>query len=35
MKGVDIVIRGNVGLMSAFMGQVGRLVVCGISGAAL
>jgi glutamate synthase domain-containing protein 3 len=35
MKGVDIVVGGNVGHMSAFMGQAGRLVVCGNAGAAL
>ncbi|TPQ22915.1 glutamate synthase [Streptomyces sporangiiformans] len=35
MKGVDIVVGGNVGHMSAFMGQSGRLVVCGDAGDAL
>jgi glutamate synthase domain-containing protein 3 len=35
MKGVDIVVGGNVGHMSAFMGQAGRLVVCGDAGEAL
>ncbi|WP_033283054.1 glutamate synthase [Streptomyces sp. NRRL F-525] len=35
MKGVDIVVGGNVGHMSAFMGQAGRLVVCGDAGDAL
>ena len=35
MKGVDIVVGGNVGHMSAFMAQTGRLVVCGDAGAAL
>jgi len=35
MKGVDIVVGGNVGHMSAFMGQAGRLVVCGDAGADL
>jgi glutamate synthase domain-containing protein 3 len=32
MKGVDIVVRGSVGHMSAFMAQKGRLVVCGDAG---
>jgi glutamate synthase domain-containing protein 3 len=35
MKGVDIVVGGNVGHMSAFMGQAGRLVVCGDAGESL
>lgn len=35
MKGVDIVVGGSVGHMSAFMGQAGRLVVCGDAGEAL
>ncbi|MGV9266873.1 GltB/FmdC/FwdC-like GXGXG domain-containing protein [Kitasatospora sp. NPDC003701] len=35
MKGVDIVVGGNVGHMSAFMGQAGRLVVCGDAGDSL
>jgi len=35
MKGVDIVVRGRVGHMSAFMAQKGRLVVCGDAGDAL
>ena len=35
MKGVDIVVKGRVGHMSAFMGQTGRLVVCGDAGEAL
>jgi len=35
MKGVDIVVGGNIGHMSAFMGQAGRLVVCGDAGDAL
>ncbi|MFJ2901164.1 glutamate synthase [Streptomyces sp. NPDC087212] len=35
MKGVDIVVGGDVGHMSAFMGQAGRLVVCGNAGDAL
>ena len=32
MKGVDIVVGGDVGPMSAFMAQAGRLVVCGDAG---
>jgi methylamine---glutamate N-methyltransferase subunit B len=35
MKGVDIVVQGSVGHMSAFMAQKGRLVVCGDAGEAL
>jgi methylamine---glutamate N-methyltransferase subunit B len=35
MKGIDIVIGGSVGHMSAFMAQAGRLVVCGDAGAFL
>ena len=35
MKGVDIVVRGSVGHMSAFMAQSGCLVVCGDAGEAL
>ncbi len=35
MKGIDIVVRGSVGHLSAFMAQTGRLVVCGDSGEAL
>jgi glutamate synthase domain-containing protein 3 len=35
MKGVDIVVGCDVGHMSAFMGQAGRLVVCGDAGEAL
>ena len=35
MKGVDIVVGGDVGHMSAFMGQAGRLEVCGDTGDAL
>ena len=35
MKGVDILVRGNVGHMSAFMGQSGSLVVLGDAGDAL
>jgi glutamate synthase domain-containing protein 3 len=32
MKGVDIVVRGSVGHMSAFMAQAGHLVVCADAG---
>jgi len=32
MKGVDIVVGGSVGHMSAFMAQAGHLVVCGDAG---
>jgi methylamine---glutamate N-methyltransferase subunit B len=35
MKGADIVVRGSVGHMSAFMAQKGCLVVCGDAGEAL
>ncbi len=35
MKGVDIVVHGSVGHMSAFMAQKGRLLVCGDAGDAL
>ena len=35
MKGVDIVVGGDIGHMSAFMAQAGRLVVCGDAGEAL
>jgi len=35
MKGIDIVVKGNVGHMSAFMAQKGCLVVCGDAGDAL
>jgi glutamate synthase domain-containing protein 3 len=35
MKGVDVVVRGSAGHMSAFMAQKGRLVVCGDVGEAL
>ena len=35
MKGVDIVVRGSIGHMSAFMAQRGSLVVCGDAGDAL
>ncbi len=32
MKGVDIVVAGSVGHVSAFMAQKGRLVICGDAG---
>jgi Glutamate synthase domain 3 len=32
MKGIDIVVKGSVGHMSAFMAQTGNLVVCGDAG---
>ncbi len=32
MKGIDIVVKGSVGHMSAFMAQKGHLVVCGDAG---
>jgi methylamine---glutamate N-methyltransferase subunit B len=35
MKGIDIVVGGSVGHMSAFMAQKGALVVCGDAGEAL
>jgi glutamate synthase domain-containing protein 3 len=35
MKGVDIVVGGDIGHMSAFMAQSGRLVVRGNAGEAL
>ena len=35
MKGIDIVVGGSVGHMSAFMAQAGTLVVCGDAGAFL
>jgi methylamine---glutamate N-methyltransferase subunit B len=35
MKGIDIVVGGSVGHMSAFMAQTGALVVCGDAGEAL
>lgn len=35
MKGIDIVVHGNIGHMSAFMGQSGNLVVLGDAGDAL
>jgi len=35
MKGIDIVVGGSIGHFGAFMGQRGRLVVCGDAGAGL
>jgi methylamine---glutamate N-methyltransferase subunit B len=35
MKGIDIVVAGSVGHLSAFMAQTGCLVVCGDAGDAL
>ena len=35
MKGVDIVVGGSVGHVSAFMAQAGTLVICGDAAAAL
>jgi glutamate synthase domain-containing protein 3 len=35
MKGVDIIVKGNVGHMSAFMAQKGNLVIFGDAGHAL
>lgn len=35
MKGVDIIVQGSVGHMSAFMGQSGALIVFGDAGEAL
>ena len=35
MKGVDIVVHGKIGHMSAFMAQAGNLVVLGDAGDAL
>ena len=35
MKGIDIVVQGNIGHMSAFMAQSGHLVVLGDAGEAL
>ena len=35
MKGINIVVHGNIGHMSAFMGQSGNLVVLGDAGDAL
>lgn len=35
MKGIDIVVHGNIGPMAAFMAQAGNLIVCGDAGEAL
>ena len=35
LKGADIVVRGSVGHMAAFMAQKGSLVVCGDAGESL
>jgi glutamate synthase domain-containing protein 3 len=35
MKGVDIIVKGSVGHMSAFMAQAGTLMICGDAGDAL
>jgi len=35
MKGIDIVVKGSVGHMSAFMAQSGTMIVCGDAGEAL
>ena len=35
LKGADVVVRGSIGHMGAFMGQKGCLVVCGDAGEAL
>jgi glutamate synthase domain-containing protein 3 len=35
MKGIDIVVKGSVGHLSAFMAQAGKLVVLGDAGEAL
>jgi glutamate synthase domain-containing protein 3 len=35
MKGIEIVVGGSVGHMSAFMAQTGSMVVCGDAGEAL
>jgi len=35
MKGVDIIVKGSVGHMSAFMAQSGNLLICGDAGEAL
>jgi glutamate synthase domain-containing protein 3 len=35
MKGIDIVVKGSVGHLSAFMAQAGNLVVLGDAGDAL
>ena len=35
LKGINIVVHGNIGHMSAFMAQSGNLIVCGDAGDAL
>src|SRR5262249_18499507 len=35
LKGADVVVRGSVGHLSAFMAQTGTLVVCGDAGDSL
>jgi glutamate synthase domain-containing protein 3 len=35
MKGIDIVVGGNIGNFSGFMAQAGRMVVCGNTGEGL
>ena len=35
LKGAEVVVRGNVGHMSAFLAQKGTLVVCGDAGDSL
>ena len=35
MKGINILVKGSVGHMSAFMAQSGTLIVCGDAGEAL
>jgi len=35
MKGIDIIVKGSVGHMSAFMAQAGNMVICGDAGEAL
>ena len=35
MKGIDILVKGSIGPMSAFMAQAGNLVVLGDAGEAL
>jgi glutamate synthase domain-containing protein 3 len=35
MKGIDIIVKGSVGHLSAFMAQTGHLVVLGDAGEAL
>ena len=35
MKGINIIVKGNIGHMSAFMAQSGKLIVCGDVGDSL